>query len=238
MSTTKKLMAVGTRVRMSAIGKKAYSNERYNPHDLEGTLTANDNSGDWIYAVKWDNRCTNDYKINEIEPVEKTSEMVADKIANRLVGELSKKVRESVEESFEIIHLGVDKIYCGDWFIYQPSEGCPLEVYESDETQTDPDSDNEYSAIGDYIDANLVLAAFRLSGAKAEDLEQSELQAIVDASPQKLTAKAVELSKEDIEVLRTFAPNAKSGAEFISKVRKTKTVDLTEVLEVLDKLFE
>lgn len=64
-------LPVGTRVRMSSIGKAHYKNCRANPHDMLGVLEKSYRGSAFRlpYYVIWGNGCGNAYGPNEIEPV-------------------------------------------------------------------------------------------------------------------------------------------------------------------------
>lgn len=73
-----KKLPLGTRARLSDVGRDRYHNDKYNPHDQVGTVYQNDYNGDdadgMCYRVEWSNGETNCYYRSDLKVLPKLEE--------------------------------------------------------------------------------------------------------------------------------------------------------------------
>ena len=63
------MLKVGDRVVISAYGRERWFDEGCNPWDTEGVIQHIGNHGGLNVSVHWDNRCTNSYRLQDLELV-------------------------------------------------------------------------------------------------------------------------------------------------------------------------
>lgn len=68
------MIPVGTKVRMSRVGKAVYRHSDDNPHNIEGEVIQNERKridGQWCLdcLVEWSNGYTNTYDYDQLEPL-------------------------------------------------------------------------------------------------------------------------------------------------------------------------
>lgn len=215
---------VGDKVKMSEAGRAKYPDEFCNPHNVIGEVFLLKEKG-MTCRVRWENNCTNAYYPEHLELAEESLEDLFRK-------EIENKVEDFVS-SFKVLELGVDFVDCGDFFITE--EDGIFYTYESDNLQKEPDIDNEWSSVVDYISNDAVVGAFRSSF--VGEFSQEFLKAVVEASAP-APKEPVEISTEDLKVIQEFAgPSTKTGEQLVNKIRKTRNTEIQPLLSVLDKLL-
>ena len=63
------MLPIGTKVFMSQVGKNRYKEAYNNPHSGVGTVVEYVEIGFFCYRVVWDNKASNVYKIDDLNPV-------------------------------------------------------------------------------------------------------------------------------------------------------------------------